>query len=272
MRKLFVLIPILITTLLLTACTQKPENVRQEIWDEGTQFVIHYKRVVDGETEEDHAGEILNRMNAWAETKELTKEEEEIKREFLSVHKEMLLYQLAKFSNGDTDKAKEEFNKKYKEAEEILGANNLKDSKFDESLFNSIIAKQSEKDSKAEQEDIAAFKSLAGVTKTADEVQYNMPNNLDEVFYLEGELELCDYYNYGYTNETDYFCGRLTPTDGNYSNSWYLYFQRNSFKGVYNILLNGSTNDILIAAKVIGRVYESGQGNMAVVTRTTGKQ
>ncbi|WP_223553399.1 hypothetical protein [Lysinibacillus sphaericus] len=104
------------------------------------------------------------------------------------------------------------------------------------------------------------------VTLTGKEVQYNLENNLNVEFYLNGNVELCNYYNYGYTNEGAYFCGKLTPVDGDYSDSWYLYFHRDSFDSAYQALLEGNIN-MRIIAKIPSEGYERGQGNMAVVQK-----
>ncbi|MEY9972194.1 hypothetical protein ABH966_002568 [Lysinibacillus sp. RC46] len=101
---------------------------------------------------------------------------------------------------------------------------------------------------------------------TGKEVQYDLANNLDKDFYLNGTAKLCSYYNYGYTNEKDFFCGELTPIDGGYSDSWYLYFSRDTFKDVYQELLKGDVN-MRISAIIPSKSYKRGQGNMAGVRR-----
>lgn len=110
------------------------------------------------------------------------------------------------------------------------------------------------------------FMEEYNISLLGKEVQYNLANNLNKEFYLKGNLELCDYYNYGYTNEKAYFCGQLTPVDGGYSDSWYLYFHRDSFDNVYQALLEGNLN-MQISAKIPSKAYEQGQGNMAIVQR-----
>ncbi len=110
------------------------------------------------------------------------------------------------------------------------------------------------------------FMDEYNISLTGKEVQFNLANNLNKEFFLNGNVELCDYYNYGYTNEKAYFCGQLTPVDGGYSDSWYLYFHRDSFDNVYEALLEGNL-DMRISAKIPSKVYERGQGNMAIVQR-----
>lgn len=110
------------------------------------------------------------------------------------------------------------------------------------------------------------FMEEYNISLNGKEVQFNLANNLNKDFYLNGTVELCDYYNYGYTNEKEFFCGQLTPVDGGYSDSWYLYFHRDSFDNVYQALLEGNM-DMQISAKIPSKVYERGQGNMAIVQR-----
>lgn len=110
------------------------------------------------------------------------------------------------------------------------------------------------------------FMEEYNISLNGKEVQFNLANNLNKEFYLNGNVELCDYYNYGYTNEKAYFCGQLTPVDGGHSDSWYLYFHRDSFDNVYEALLEGNL-DMRISAKIPSKVYERGQGNMAIVQR-----
>lgn len=111
------------------------------------------------------------------------------------------------------------------------------------------------------------FMEEYNISLTGKEVQFNLSNNLNKEFYLNGNVELCDYYNYGYTNESKFFCGKLTPVDGGYSDSWYLYFNRDSFNDAYQALLEGNM-DMKIIAKIPTNGYERGQGNMAVVTKS----
>ncbi|MBG9689502.1 hypothetical protein ABD91_01020 [Lysinibacillus sphaericus] len=110
------------------------------------------------------------------------------------------------------------------------------------------------------------FMEEYNISLNGKEVQFNLANNLNKEFYLNGNVELCDYYNYGYTNEKAYFCGQLTPVDGGYSDSWYLYFHRDSFDNVYHALLEGNI-DMQVSAKIPSKAYERGQGNMAIVQR-----
>lgn len=99
------------------------------------------------------------------------------------------------------------------------------------------------------------------------DVQYDMANKLNEKFVVAGEAELSDYYNYGFRGkEKDYFAVRITPYDGDYTNTWYLYLHRESFEKLFSSLKEG--NRTVIATCEIPRyIYKEGQGNMAFVNQ-----
>ncbi len=103
-----------------------------------------------------------------------------------------------------------------------------------------------------------------GVTLTARDVQYNMPNNIEKLFGLEGTGELCDYYNWGYDDSIkgDYFCVRIAPPGGTLREDWYIYFNRTSFDKVYQDLLEGDIY-IYLLAKIDQQYYDVHQGNQA---------
>lgn len=103
------------------------------------------------------------------------------------------------------------------------------------------------------------------ITLTGKDVQYDMANNLDEKFVIDGRAELNDYYNYCFDDiEKDYFCVEVTPTGGSYSDRWYLYFNRDSFKELFEKLKQGEHH--IIATCIIPKNrYENGMDNMAFV-------
>lgn len=272
LKKYLVLLGFILILSGCTSNTSKPSDVSQEIWDDGIQYTIYINKSFKAgeDSNNDFIDAIMNFLNQ--DDSDLSNNEKEILENIRQLNIDFVSIEIPRLLGKDTSDAEKTYAKTYKEVEKIFGANNLKESKFDESLLNSMVADQKVKNDETEQNETEKFKELAGATRTADEVQYNMPNNLDKVFYLEGQLEICDYYNYGFTNETEYFCGRLTPTDGGYTNSWYLYFHRKSFDNVYNVLMNNPISDIKIAAKVSSGSFKSGQGNMAVVERTQGKK
>lgn len=104
------------------------------------------------------------------------------------------------------------------------------------------------------------------VKLTAKEIQYNMSNNINREFTLEGIGELDDYYNYGYDKaESGYFCIFVTPNNGTYSDSWYIYCDRYEYREIYNKLLKRKQS-LKLVCKIEGWRYEENQGNMATAT------
>lgn len=101
------------------------------------------------------------------------------------------------------------------------------------------------------------------ITLTAREVQYNMGNNTDSKFILEGVAELSDYYNYGFNDWTDdYFCLEVYP-DETYTNRWYIYCHRDSFVNLFDKALKDSYIYVQMICEIPSYVYQKNQGNLA---------
>jgi len=241
-------------TLLLFACSSKPDNVNQELWDRSIQYTLYADKLTK-EGKQIPEG-FASDLNEYAENK--TEKEIVVDVSFLAMTS--LLQSIS--SNDETKKG---YDDAYKKLQETFGSD-LKSNKLNTDLVESYISKNKENKEKQEQESLDKFKEETGVTLTGKEVQYNLSNNLDKEFYLDGTVKLCDYYNYGFTNESKFFCGQLTPVDGKYSDSWYLYFNRESFDSAYEALLNRNVN-MRIVAKIPSKAYKRGQGNMAGVTQ-----
>ncbi|MGS2777464.1 hypothetical protein ACVBAX_08795 [Robertmurraya sp. GLU-23] len=268
MRKLLLLL--FIITIVLVGCSiggkSKPEDVRQEVWDDGIQMTIAINESVKNEKPSSEG--VFDRMRAWEEEKELSKKEEEISDKISDLVGNSAKVGISLFF-GDVDKEiQTEYEESYKNLEEIFGKSNLSAENLDTDFVQTLEMASEEKDKEQMESKKKDFIATTNISVTADEVQYNMPNNLDKEFYLEGTIELCDYYNYGFTYEEDYFCGQLTPFDGGYSDSWYLYFDRDSFDGVYDLLLERNI-DLRVSAEIPEYMYEKGQGKMAYVKRTS---
>lgn len=103
------------------------------------------------------------------------------------------------------------------------------------------------------------------VRLSASDVQYNMSNNLDRYFYLEGTATLSTYYNYGFDDsmESSYYCIAVTPTGGSYADRWYIYCHRRSFDSMFERLSEKGSSSVHIIAEIPRERYKSGQGNMA---------
>lgn len=98
---------------------------------------------------------------------------------------------------------------------------------------------------------------------TAREVQYNKWGYLAQKFLITGSAQLDDYYNWGYDGlEALYFCIKIRPTGGTYSDEWYIYADRNKFSDLYQSLLNGSKTVSLVSEMWF---YDTGSNNMATL-------
>jgi len=100
----------------------------------------------------------------------------------------------------------------------------------------------------------------------AKEVQYDMVNHVGDYFGLEGNASLCDYYNYGYDDsmESKYFCMEVEPNGSSYSDSWYIYANRDTFSETYNDLLSNDIS-VKIIAFIDKNRYEKNQQNQATL-------
>ncbi|MBW9147295.1 hypothetical protein KTC92_02500 [Clostridium sp. CM027] len=112
---------------------------------------------------------------------------------------------------------------------------------------------------------INEYMKTNNVTLKAKDVQFDMNNNLNKKFAIEGLATIDDYYNYGYTDETNYFCIKVN-TDDTPSNSWYLYCSRTSFTEVFDLLKEGNNVYITATCYISSNVFKPNQGNMAEVS------
>ena len=108
-----------------------------------------------------------------------------------------------------------------------------------------------------------AYMKKYNLTIKAKDVQFNMKNNLDKKFVISGIATLGDYYNFGFTDDENYFCINLDIDDTSLD-SWYLYCDRSTFSKLSADLESGSK--VITATCVIPKkLYESKQGNLARV-------
>lgn len=267
-KKVIVLVALLLLSVFIIYFTMKPTDVSKEIWSEGAQIA----KAIDNSVKNNEStpSGISELMSGWGAENELNESEREIRQllNFLSIAS--LQIDISNILGGDSDK-NESYQKAYKRVEKKFGKIKLKTTRVNKKFLTKLEENEgkanemmAEEDEKKKEE----FIKDEFITTTADEVQYNMSNSLDKQFYMAGRVELCDYYNYGFTNEDKVFCGKFTPLDDSASSGWYLYFSRDSFEGIFNNLLNGS-RDIRVIAEVPSTLYKSGQGNMAWVRKTT---
>ena len=98
---------------------------------------------------------------------------------------------------------------------------------------------------------------------TNKDVQFDKYGNIGKSFMISGTAELDDYYNWGYRDfEAAYFCIQITPTDGSYSDRWYIYASRNEFSELFDKLKNGSKKVNLVARLTYP---DTGINNMATL-------
>ena len=101
------------------------------------------------------------------------------------------------------------------------------------------------------------------ITLKAIDVQFDMVNDLDKNFAIEGTATLDTYYNYGFTDQAGTFCIKV-DTDDTETNSWYLYCDRTLCSDLFNNLKNGSQS-IIATCKIARNEYQENQSNMAEV-------
>ena len=125
---------------------------------------------------------------------------------------------------------------------------------FDKSILSKEIT---------ESKTLTEFKSANAIDVNAIDVAFNPENNLDVPFAIEGTAEISDYFNYNYRGkEKEYFNVTLRPT-GDSSNYWHLYFDREDFKDLFEVLKTGDAN-ITVKATIPANTYEDGMNNMAL--------
>lgn len=102
------------------------------------------------------------------------------------------------------------------------------------------------------------------ITLTAKDVQFDMVNNLDKNFAIEGTAELSDYYNYKFVKaEKTFFCIKVRPVGGSYTDEWYIYCSRETKKDIFNKLKNDGKIPIIASCVLPKDFYTEGQGNLA---------
>ena len=101
---------------------------------------------------------------------------------------------------------------------------------------------------------------------TANDVQDNITDNLGRRFFLDGYVELDDYYAYGFsTIDSTHFVLKLES--GDYG-TWYLYCDRKSFKNILDSVEKNNRIMLWAICDVPKENYEEGQDNMVRVYAT----
>lgn len=265
---------IVLLCFVFTACSQaghkKPDDISQEAWDRGLQYAIiieNYTFDDDGVLSNGGLGVLFSKLSSWEEKSSSSNE-----KELAST-----IYQMGigKFDalTGLSEESKSDGEKRYKEAKDKVikyyGKDTLKKENINLDVVADLEGKSSEiQASTDDYSPVEEYMKENNITLSSTDVQFDMANNLNNNFVVAGVAELDDYYNYGFDNdiEKDYFCARVTPEDGTYSDGWYLYFHRESFNGLYEKLKNGSVS-VITTATIPKSRYEDNQGLMAQVVQ-----
>lgn len=82
---------------------------------------------------------------------------------------------------------------------------------------------------------------------TYTDVKYDPLSYYGAPFLISGTAELDDYFNYEYRDlEVVYYCIRITPTGGEYSDSWYIYSYRDKNTELFEKLKDGPASVTMI--------------------------
>lgn len=100
---------------------------------------------------------------------------------------------------------------------------------------------------------------------TNTDVQYDKYGYLGTPFLLVGSAALDDYYNWFYDDmDAVYFCMRVTPEGGSYSDEWYIYASRSRYKELFADLKEGEISGIVMICSSV--TPDTGSNLMAELT------
>lgn len=103
-----------------------------------------------------------------------------------------------------------------------------------------------------------------GDIPTNNDVQYDKYSYLGQNFIIIGSAELDDYYNYFYSDLAPvYFCMQITPEGGGYTDRWYIYAQRDTFKKLFDELKESEKSNIALICQMYSP--DTGSNNMATL-------
>lgn len=96
------------------------------------------------------------------------------------------------------------------------------------------------------------------------DVAYDFYGHIGQNFRLEGKLELDDYFNYEYRGlDAVYFCICVTPPGGSFSDRWYIYAERSTFKDLFETLKDGSVSNVTLICEAL--FPKAGSNRMATL-------
>ena len=110
----------------------------------------------------------------------------------------------------------------------------------------------------------AAFNKLYSDLPSGMDVQYNKIGHLGKHFKITGKAKLDDYYNWDYRGlEGVYFCIKIRPDLGTYSNEWYIYGSRSTHKDLYDKLMSNPGSSVTLICTLY--FFDTGINNMATL-------
>lgn len=96
----------------------------------------------------------------------------------------------------------------------------------------------------------AAFLAQYPSAATHKDVRYDPYGYLGKLFQVTGTIALDDYYNFDYRDmEWGLFCICMEPNGGSYSDTWYVYADRNTFQSLFETLKQGSKSNVILICK-----------------------
>jgi len=136
--KRMLLIPLLF--IVLVGCSSdakpKPDDVREEVWDEAIQISI---ALIDyAENDKEHPGPGTPEVfNTWGEEEELSVTENEIKEVIKEYNSNALSFEL-ELGKEETEEIENEYAKSYNELKETFGESNLATKNLDEEFIEHV--------------------------------------------------------------------------------------------------------------------------------------
>ncbi|PWW02498.1 hypothetical protein DFQ01_109123 [Paenibacillus cellulosilyticus] len=273
MKKLILLVLIVVT---LGGCSEgakeRPEEISQDVWDAAIQYTLMID-MRDAETGENilslsEQAALSGKLSAMRESSKLSSEEKEI----IGYVDDLAMQKLCQELDGKDCASRRSYKETMKIISTTFGNEALHPKNFRVDSLVKLRQETAENQGSGEETEsltkVEKYMKSNNISLTAKDVQFDMVNNLDKNFVLAGTAELDDYYNYGFDSdmEADYFCVRVTPEDGSYSDRWYLYFHRDSFNALFEKLKQGNVN-VITTAVIPEFRFEKNQGLMAQVVR-----
>lgn len=248
---------------------KRPENISEEVWNQGKQIAILTKHQIEDESatrpvKDEDLQRLMTSYKHRAEV-ELSSEEEDL----INTIDNLWYFSLFYGAFGESEEDNEGYYDALAKVETVYGASALNYSNYDESDLALLkedaenrLTEDVEDETKVVSTQLDKFKKKHNIQLDAKEVQFDMKNHFDQSFVLEGNGELSNYYNYRFNDEKTYFAVRMTPKEGKLSDAWHIYFDRKAAAGLYNDLLEGEKL-IRVEAEIPSYYYKEGQGNMA---------